>query len=31
VFFPPQVLHEVTENLSNATRMSIGMNFGVRG
>ena len=31
VFFPPHVWHEVTENLSNATRMSIGMNFGVRG
>lgn len=30
VFFPPQVEHEVSENLSDATRLSIGMNFGVR-
>ena len=30
VFFPPQVVHEVSENLSGATRLSIGMNFGVR-
>jgi hypothetical protein len=30
VFFPPDVLHEVTENRSNATRLSIGMNFGIR-
>jgi len=29
VFFPPQVVHEVSENLSDATRLSIGMNFGV--
>jgi hypothetical protein len=30
VFFPPDVLHEVTENRSRETRLSIGMNFGVR-
>ena len=30
VFFPPDVIHEVTENKSRATRLSIGMNFGVR-
>ncbi len=30
VFFPPQVVHEVSENRSGATRLSIGMNFGVR-
>jgi len=31
VFFPPEVLHEVTVNRSSETRLSIGMNFGVRG
>lgn len=31
VFFPPDVLHEVTVNRSRETRLSIGMNFGVRG
>lgn len=30
VYFSPDVLHEVTENRSKATRLSIGMNFGVR-
>ena len=30
VFFPPDVVHEVTENKSQETRLSIGMNFGVR-
>ncbi len=30
VFFSPQVLHEVSENRSGETRLSIGMNFGVR-
>jgi quercetin dioxygenase-like cupin family protein len=30
VFFQPDVLHEVTENKSGATRLSIGMNFGIR-
>lgn len=30
VFFPPDVLHEVTENRSRETRLSIGMNFGIR-
>jgi hypothetical protein len=30
VFFPPQIVHEVSENCSDATRLSIGMNFGVR-
>jgi len=30
VFFPPGVVHEVTRNNSNAIRLSIGMNFGVR-
>ena len=30
VLFPPQVLHEVSENRSGETRLSIGMNFGVR-
>ncbi len=30
VFFLPDVLHEVTENKSGATRLSIGMNFGIR-
>ena len=31
VLFPPDVVHEVTENRSPETRLSIGMNFGVRG
>jgi hypothetical protein len=31
VFFPPDVLHEVTANCSRQTRLSIGMNFGIRG
>jgi hypothetical protein len=31
VFFPPDVLHEVTANRGRQTRLSIGMNFGVRG
>jgi hypothetical protein len=30
VFFPPNVLHEVTQNRSTETRLSIGMNFGIR-
>jgi len=30
VFFAPDVVHEVSENKSNETRLSIGMNFGVR-
>jgi len=30
VFFRPDVLHEVTENKSDAIRLSLGMNFGVR-
>ncbi len=30
VFFPPNVLHEVTENRSTQIRLSIGMNFGIR-
>jgi len=30
VLFAPQVVHEVSTNLSGATRLSIGMNFGVR-
>lgn len=30
VFFPPDTVHEVTENRSPETRLSIGMNFGVR-
>ena len=28
IFFAPDVVHEVTENLSDANRISIGMNFG---
>jgi hypothetical protein len=28
VFFPPSVLHEVTENRSGAERLSIGINIG---
>lgn len=31
VFFAPDLLHEVTENRSGARRLSIGMNFGIRG
>jgi 2OG-Fe(II) oxygenase superfamily len=31
VFFPPNILHEVTVNRSDETRLSIGMNFGIRG
>ncbi len=30
VFFAPDVMHEVTENKSGDTRLSIGMNFGVK-
>lgn len=30
VFFPPDVLHEVTVNRSTGSRLSIGMNFGIR-
>jgi hypothetical protein len=30
VFFSPQVMHEVTRNNSDAVRLSVGMNFGVR-
>ena len=30
VLFPPDVLHHVTQNLGEKTRLSIGMNFGVR-
>lgn len=30
VFFKPNVIHEVTENLSAAHRLSIGMNFGLK-
>jgi hypothetical protein len=30
VLFAPQVVHEVSANLSGAMRLSIGMNFGVR-
>ena len=30
VFFAPDVLHEVTENKSDNTRLSIGMNFGLK-
>lgn len=29
IYFQPDVLHEVTENKSTATRLSIGMNFGM--
>lgn len=28
VFFPPEMLHEVTENQSSEFRLSVGMNFG---
>jgi len=30
VFFSPKVMHEVTRNNSDAVRLSVGMNFGVR-
>ena len=30
VLFPPDVLHHVTQNLAAETRLSVGMNFGVR-
>ncbi len=30
VFFAPDHMHEVTENKSDETRLSIGMNFGAR-
>ena len=30
VFFKPDVIHEVTENLSQSERLSIGINFGIR-
>jgi len=30
VFFAPDVMHEVTENQSGGTRLSIGMNFGIK-
>lgn len=30
VFFAPDVTHEVTRNNSSETRLSIGMNFGIR-
>lgn len=30
VFFKPDVMHEVTENLSQHERLSIGINFGIR-
>jgi len=30
VFFAPDVMHEVTENKSGETRLSIGMNFGIK-
>jgi uncharacterized cupin superfamily protein len=30
VFFPPDIVHEVTENQSRRMRLSVGMNFGVR-
>ena len=30
VFFAPDVMHEVTENKSDETRLSIGMNFGIK-
>ncbi len=31
VLFPPDVLHHVTQNLGTETRLSVGMNFGMRG
>lgn len=30
VFFRPDVVHEVTENLSQQARLSIGINFGIK-
>ena len=30
VFFPPYVMHEVSENRSKELRVSIGINFGIR-
>ncbi len=30
VLFPPEVLHHVTRNLGTGTRLSVGMNFGLR-
>ncbi len=30
VFFPPDAVHEVSENLSTSDRLSIGINFGRR-
>lgn len=30
VFFKPDVVHEVTENLSQQSRLSIGINFGIK-
>jgi len=30
VLFPPDALHHVTQNYSTETRLSVGMNFGVR-
>jgi len=30
VFFKPDVVHEVTENLSSESRLSIGINFGLK-
>lgn len=30
VFFPPDIVHEVSENRSQQLRLSVGMNFGVR-
>lgn len=29
IFFPPNIPHQVTENKSNASRLSVGMNFGL--
>ena len=30
LFFKPSMIHEVTKNLSNQDRLSIGINFGIR-
>lgn len=30
VFFPPDMLHEVTGNRGSGVRLSVGMNFGIR-
>lgn len=30
VFFPPDIVHEVTQNKSHEERLSIGINFGTR-